>query len=504
MPPNFLKFLALTFVCFCLAGCALLTEPELVEEISINPASYWENKEPYIDPSVEVSDDITYFQTDAKHSLAELIDVALSNNPSTKFVWAVAKSQAYLYKASYSPLFPSVSFQENVNFYDQRFNIQGSGGVSPINPINTPTFASAGGPSHFMTTSSNLTIQYLLLDFGGRFANIEAAWQALVAENLLHNQAIQDLMITVITDYYTYLQNKALLDARAEDLKDAETLYSTARAQFDNGIVTKVDVLQSESNLASAVLAYQQQANLLINSLAALATAVGLPPETKFDVESAPFLLPKDQIKTDVEYLMEVAKHERADLASKQAIFLENRANLDIIRSNAMPTITANSTLFLTHYTNSRIKDSRILASTISLNIPIFQGFFFLNQIKSAEANVLAAYEDWRNTEQQVLLNVFTSYYNLQTAIDSLNVADEFLKFANEAFYALLDQYQNGVATITDLLTAEATLANARAQQIQSRTQLMISFAQLTYAMGILNSTSDYSDLFPEKCDEKK
>lgn len=472
-----------------LGACSsIIRDPEPMGEIPCLPANYWSNTEPYINPSLQASDETVFFQSQEKQSLAQLVDVGLSNNPITKFTWSNAKSNAYTYKSTLSLLFPQVNFQENVSFIDQSSTFR-----DPVPPSPQSTGLSTN------LIFSDVSIQYLLLDFGGRFGAIESAWQGLVSSNMIHNQSIQDVTILIVTNYYLYLQNVALLEARKEDLKNAQETYDSAKAQFDSGVVTVVDVLQAESTLANAVLAFQQQENLLINSHAALATSIGLPPNTEFDVENTPYNLPKEQIKTQVEFLLSVAKKERADLAARQAQFMQQRANLQVVKSSAMPNIVATADYINTQYTKGPISSGHSYITTISLNVPLFQGFFFTNQIRRAKADVTSAFENWRITEQQILLDVFSNYSNFQTAVDSLNAADEFLKSAQEAYDALLAQYQGGITTITALLQGEATLANARSQQIQSRTSVATSFAQLTYSMGILSVTDDYSVLYPEK-----
>jgi outer membrane protein TolC len=49
-----------------------------------------------------------------------------------------------------------------------------------------------------------------------------------------------------------------------------------------------------------------------------------------------------------------------------------------------------------------------------------------------------------------------------------------------------LGRYRAGVGGIIELLTAEAALENARAQEVQARTDWFLSIAQLAHATGTL------------------
>lgn len=487
-----------------LSGCcsSAFYDAEDACEVAPNPGTPWECRVPYCNPFSDDCLHTDYFNDGKPRSLAELVDLGLTNNPITRKAWADAKSRAYTYKASQSILYPQIDAQADINFIDQDFiftegaELSGNTNI-PFDP-NLSNISSASSNQGFTKTSAiELTAQYLLFDFGGRCATIQSAWQALLSGNMMYNQAIQDVLLAIISDYYIFLESDALVIARKEDLQNAKKSYEFAEAQFTAGIKTKVDLLQAESNLANSELELQRAINNYNISLANLAKSVGISANTKFEVEKKPFTIPKETIQSDIEYLMSVAKAERADLASRQADYMQKVADLAVVKSNSMPNLTANVDVLKTHYSSSTIKNSHIYVSTISLNIPLFYGFFYTNQKKKAEADILYAYEAWKQAEDEVLLQVVTSYYNFQTAVKNLSIADDFLKYSQEAYDALGAQYLAGISTFTDLLVAEATLANAKAQQILSRTRMIVSFAQLTYSMGILDIASDYSRLNP-------
>lgn len=495
--------LAFPLLAFLVSSCSsVIYDAEDVGEIAPNPGTYWEGRTVYCNPFQDDDTHISYFQNKGPHSLAELVDLGLTNNPITRKAWADAKSRAYTYKSTQSTLYPQVDLQADENFVDQDFIFTAAADATgntaiPFDPNLANISSSTTNQGFTKTSALELTIQYLLFDFGGRCATIESAWQALLSGNMLYNQAIQDVMLAVISDYYVYLESDALVTARQEDLANAKKSYEFAEAQFEAGIKTKVDLLQAESNLASSQLELQRVINSRNIALANLANSVGFPASTIFEIEKKPFTIPKENIQSNIEYLMSVAKAERADLASKQADYLQKVADLAVVKSNSMPYVTANVDLLKTHYSSSSIKNAHIYVSTISLNIPLFYGFFYTNQKKKAEADIQSAYEAWKQAEDEALLQVVTNYYNFQTAVKNLSIADDFLKYSQEAYDALGAQYLAGISTFTDLLVAEATLANAKAQQILSRTRMIVSFAQLTYSMGILDISNDYSHLFP-------
>jgi outer membrane protein TolC len=89
-------------------------------------------------------------------------------------------------------------------------------------------------------------------------------------------------------------------------------------------------------------------------------------------------------------------------------------------------------------------------------------------------------------TRQQVVTQVFVSYYALQTAEQRVATADDLLASAQQSVQVAAGRYREGVGSIIDLLTAQTALANARAQQVQSRWQWYTSLAQLARDAGVL------------------
>ena len=88
--------------------------------------------------------------------------------------------------------------------------------------------------------------------------------------------------------------------------------------------------------------------------------------------------------------------------------------------------------------------------------------------------------------EQQVGLQVWTSYYALQTAMQRVTTSRDLLRDATESVDVAMGRYRAGIGNILDLLTAQAALENARAEEVQARTDWFLSVAQLAHDTGTL------------------
>jgi len=499
----------ITFV--LLSGC-VASNPVNKGEVSRDPADRWippRHEERYCVPvlSGEEIIDQEWSEHTGPWAIAELVDVALRNNPITHVSWENARTTAYNWKASQSTLYPEVGLTEELLFQKITGSAVGDivssadvtssvGGLAVSRAAATPSglaaAASSSGSSigsgniYNQWTISTLAASYLLFDFGGRSASIEAARQSLISANWTHNRNIQAVILSVLTNYYKHLEAKALFAAKEEDIKDANENLNAAQGQFSAGVKAKLDVLLSKSNLANTQLDLEKDRGLVKTTLGQLATSLGMPANMIFSVEDLPEEVEMEKINDSMDELIAIAKVERPDLASAEANWNMMQENVTIAWSLGMPTLTANANIIGASNAHHSLANSRQYNGFLTLNVPIFTGFLHVNQTRSAIANANATYANWKLQEEGVILDVVTSYYDYKTAVETVKFSNKYFEYTNEAYDVAFASYKSGVGTILDLLAAQSALSNARAQKIQAKTQWITSITNVAYATGQL------------------
>lgn len=560
--------LLLAFLC---TGCAF-TDPS---HVGLAPACYnktWEG--PDIPPCIlKIStDELEEGIPDMSHALgpAEIVDIALRNNPQTQRSWFVARSNAYLYGASESTLYPTITEQETIsltkstigasfggagvatvvgggaNNFNPSLNTTINPGVNPnvnpsITPLTTSPITAAGTvtatpapappvnttPGALLPTSgpvsrqvvgeesvseaaeaaattaaaasststaafyeqtvvSSISVNYLMLDFGGRAAGIEAAKHAMYSANWTHDRNIQTTMLNALTTYFTYLSNREQHEAQLKNLEDSKKTMEAAKAQFDAGVSPKVDFLQASSNFVNTELVLETLQGQMSISMGQLANAMGLPANTELNVSSLPEELPYEKISTDMDTLIETAKNQRPDLKATFADYRQTWANLQAARSAGLPSLTFNGIFERVGFIHDSAFNGNFAQAQVTLNVPVFRGFYYYYNTKSARELVDAAWAEFRSQEETVFLDIVTSYHNFKTAMEMVQYSRELLNYAEEAFDVAYSGYKQGVNTLLDLLAAQVTLANARFTIIQARSQLAISLVSIAYSAGVL------------------
>jgi outer membrane protein TolC len=215
-----------------------------------------------------------------------------------------------------------------------------------------------------------------------------------------------------------------------------------------------------------------------------LATTMGLPATTRFDFGELPLEIPTGEVSEGVDALIARAIVERPDLAAARANAERAEARIREVRSQGLPTIALAGSTGVTWFGAG--PSSKPYSASIAMRWPLFTGFRNTYDVRQAQLLAQVAREDVRDLEQQVNLQVWTSYFALQTATQRLTTARDLLQSAQQSAEVAAGRYRSGVGSILDVLTAESALENARAQEVQARTDWFLSVAQLAHDTGTL------------------
>jgi TolC family type I secretion outer membrane protein len=399
-------------------------------------------------------------------TLVELTDLALRNNPSTKIAWGeIRESQAgvELARAGYWPQF-------TLDYGITREN----------------TTTATGAPGPYETDSGpSLSLNYLLWDFGARSGSVDAAKFALTAAELGSDQTMQDVILAVEQDYYQVLGLQALQDADTQSVQDASASLDAANQRKNSGLATIGDVYQAQAAYAGAELTLQTTAGQLALSRGQLAVAVGYPADTALPLAELLKQVDAKMPTENVHDLMQQAEGARPELLAAKAQEQSTVATLESTEGQGWPSLVLSGSAGRTTTEIAGQKNGADAYSAgLTLSFPLFTGFANQAANRKAEAAVDVASATTQQTLQQVQLDVWQAYQNLHTVVTTLDTAEVQLKSAQQALDVANARYKGGLDTIIDVLTAQATLANARVQEVQARLNWFGGLAALGHAVG--------------------
>lgn len=478
-------------------GCEPCYDPVADGDVPTSPASTWDNQPIIVKKTVE--NPFTAEDLSKTMSLSFLLDMALYNNPSTRASWNAARASAYAWRSTLSEYYPSIDYTGTLNAQTNKgssFATSGGGIISTPGATTTTTAAE--------TRSTNMTnvlsASYLVLDFGGRDANTELALQALYASNWQHNFTMQQVMLSVLNAYISYIENKGLVVAYTQDLKDAEVALKATQVMHQAGLSTLSDVLLIQSTLEQYRTNLIQAQGAEKIAIGDLLIAAGLAPDAEISIEDLPDALPVIEISGDISQLLETAKRNRPDLGIAIAAIKQQEAQLAISYSNSMPILTAGGVWDQVRFISPRKPPGYNDTASLRLTFPIFQGFYYMNQQRQLRAQIEEALANLDVTLATVYTQVVMSYYTFTSAEAALPSAEATVEYSQRAFRGFVIQYRTGTASILDVLNALTILSNARSQVIVTRAQWAGGLANLAYSVGILQDNSgQWKKTPPEK-----
>lgn len=395
--------------------------------------------------------------------LADIVDLALCNNPHTRSLWASARAQAAQVGTGTAAYLPTLS---------------ATGAVS-----NNQTQISGQPVVSSLSQTANVTANYLLYDFGGRSATLENAKQLLIAVNATRDATLQSNYLLAVQAYYTLLSARASVESFKVDEITAKESLSAAQARYQAGVATPVDRLQAQTTLSQASLNRIRSEGDANNAQGTLANIMGFDATQPYTLQAVSDQTPDPVIEKDIGKLIADARKKRPDLAAAESQIKAAEAQLQATKASGRPTISLGA---IAGVSNPDIQSG---SWGVTLNVPLFSGYKTNYQIRAAEAQVDSKIADRDRLNSQVALDVWKTYQSMLTNSQALRSADDLVATATQSAKMISGRYKAGVGNILDTLTAQSALANARQQRVAAFYNFLFSRFALAQAIGELDLT---------------
>ena len=461
-----------------LAGCSVARPSEFVDQaVPASPAKTWAPPPgaPAPSPPPATPPEIPADLLSGKRtvSLTEAVDVALSTSPLTRRSWLQARSSAADLGSRQAPFWPMVEIDG-----------QASRGKTVSLGGKAEAILTAYGPS--------AALNWVLFDFGARSADVESARQVLYAADFTHDATVADVVLLVQSAYYQYQAAKALLVASEASLKQAEESLTAAEERRRAGVATVADVLQAKTTVSQRRFDVESARGQIETTRGALATSLGVPANVPVDVTDLPDGLKLDEATSGVDELISRAAAERPDLGAARSRAASLWSKARSVKASALPSLSGNAAFSRTYFqgTDAAMAYGDNYSAGLFLRWPVFTGFQKTYDARKAEEDAKAADAFTESLAQQVVLQIWSGYYSVQTAAQKIRAAKDLLGSAKESEEVALGRYKEGVGSILDLLAAESALAGARSTDVQARSSFLVTLAQLAHDTGALGLAS--------------
>ncbi len=414
------------------------------------------------------------------YTLAELIDVAEHHNPSTRTLWERAKQKAGelgLAKSAYYPELEGLAV-----FGDERL----------INPFPKPLAPRGYVMVEVPIVRPEVTLQYLIFDFGKREASVESAKEEVLAAGADIIQVNQALAFRVATAYYQLMTAQERLQAAQDTLRTAQTTQDAAENRMDSGLATLPDVLNARAETSQAVFDEESADGDERVARVALTEAVGADPSPNIVIDSQRSAPLPERLTMSIEALIDRAMKDRPELMSQTLRIRSADARIRAAKAEYKPQIVLSGSAAQTSvwptadYGELGPASEPTWSVALGIQWRIFDGGARKNELLIAESKRREAEDELTARDDQTTREVWTAYIAFRTALRKHDAAVALLESANASYSASLDAYKYGVKNLVDVVTAEKQLAQARLSSVSARSELFLEAVNLEFATGNL------------------
>ncbi len=308
----------------------------------------------------------------------------------------------------------------------------------------------------------------------------------------INAQLSEDQVIErVANNYYQVFVQRQNLAVADSNFVNTSRVLNIIQGQFDNGLAKKIDLDRIKVNLSNINTRRQQLINAVQLQENTLKFYMGMPIETPINIAATEFEIAPESLaeapdtSKRSEYLL-LETQERLLTYQKKSIMAEYYPTLGFSASYNYIGQGPQNPLF--GKPEDQVYWSDFSAVALNLRIPIFTGFGTRARIRQADISIRELQEDLKDTK----LALDLAYVNATTQINNSRITvgsqKENAALAQEVLSNTQNNYQQGLASLTDLLDAENALIVAQNNYTSALLDFKLAEIQLIKSKGELRT----------------
>ncbi len=337
-----------------------------------------------------------------------------------------------------------------------------------------------------LTPSASVAFTWTLYDGKRMYAIYDRLKNQNQLSQIQTRIAMENTMAGVMAAYYEIMRQKQTVRFLETIIKYYEERLSITQQRWEFGKGSKLDYLQSKTDLGTQTSLLIQAKTDMRNAKVALNNLLARDPNLNFDVQEV------------VELTFDPSQEElrsRARTANKNLQALRKSTDITIIQqreaeSFRLPRVTLNSSLgYSLSKTNAGLflyNQNYGLNTGIGLTWNIFNGQIVRRQIQTAKINTEIAKtqeQDWIVQMENDLMRAYNQY---QTDKEILKLEEEYNQVADENMKISLEKFKLGGSTILEINEAQRSLNTSLNRLTNARFNIKISELQLLRLSGEL------------------
>lgn len=414
-------------------------------------------------------------------SLKQSLEYGFENHPTIATSLNDIESAKYRVREGYSAYLPQIngsfSLDDNLKLQTNVIPSGTFGNPQPIEVRFGTKYAAVGN----VQLDQKIYDQSLISGFVAYKPSVDLSRMNM-------GKAKEDIAYNIASSYIKVLVVREQVNLLRTNLASYNKILNVIQLQYNKGVAKKTDfdrIRVTVNNIQSQLTLAEANLQLVENSLK---VSMGMDVQTPIVLTDT---VEFKQVRSESPVGQFNVQNRMDYKILEKSVYLRE-VQLKIARSSYVPTISGYAR-YGAQALNNNFGDMwgkwyDFSSIGLRVNVPIFDGLARNARIKQSKFVWLNEKENLRLYSMQFQMQYDNAAVQVQRSRVSVLTDNENLVLAKEVFEQTTVQYQNGVATLSDLITSENSYKEAQTNYINSLLNLRISELDLQKANGtILN-----------------
>jgi outer membrane protein TolC len=311
-----------------------------------------------------------------------------------------------------------------------------------------------------------------------------AAQKAITVANLSTLNLRGGVTLGVGTQYLLALADAAQIENARSLEKADEVVLQQATDSHDAGVGTHLDVLRAQVQLQVQQQTLINAENTFAKDKIGLNRMIGLPADQEITLtDPAPY---DEYAELSLEDAMKLAFVRRKDLLSLQAQMEVATKTRTAVRAERLPTLSFNGYYGVLGEISGLYHG--VFAATGKVSVPVFEEGQLRGEREVADAQVIGLRQQIESLRVAIEAEIRASMLDVESSNELVKVARSNVALATQELQDATDRFTAGVDDNLPVVQAQAVLAAAQSQLVNTLYQYNQSKLQLARNTGVVES----------------
>ena len=327
---------------------------------------------------------------------------------------------------------------------------------------------------------AGLSANYTLYDFGRRDARKHQAIATADAAGQTFESKRGDIALQTIEAWFGILEAGKLITAAGDEVAQITEHRRIAQVLFEEGVVTRNDVLQADVRLAAARQKLLALQNRRENSWLLLNFLTGSEPGYRAEMDESTSLT-LDQV-ADKDMAAIILK--RHDIQAMKLGTEASESEVSESKSNFFPELYTR--LALDYVQNDKVREQAIMSATLGIKFNLFDGYASTATREKAIKSRSRIQDSLRLAQEQARLEINSAQNDVAVSKERITVAEVAIRQSEENLRINQERYKERVGTATEVLDAQTLVTQAKSDYHRAYYEHQTATARLKHAIGEL------------------